>query len=755
MLVEPSCANVFDRTGELNKKSNTNKAPAGEARRSILWRVRRFFFLLGLLGIASAAGLLWLLYQVPLPPAEPLVETSYICAAGVADCGPETAMAALSGTENRTYISLDQVSPRLIDAILAQEDRNFFSHSGVDPVSIGRALWTDLRHKKVAQGGSTITQQYVKNVYLNDDRTLMRKLREAALAVKLERTLSKDEILERYLNTIYFGRGAYGVEAASRSYFGKPAAELNLSESAFFAGLIRAPETGEPTRFPEEADRRRHNALVRLLNDGVINQAEMDAAEVQSTAEMVLPREVREGMGKVLGAEYGSEYFVDAVRQFLIEEFGAAATYGGGLRVYTTLDMSLQQAAYEVVTKTLDPNNPDDPAAALVSIDEDNRVLAMVGGTNFSTSQVNLAMGQQGGGSGRGPGSAYKPFALARALMDGETLTSVYDAPSKKVFEGANNGANWEVTGGGSSSGEWTLMDAMRVSSNTVFAQLILDVGPARVNEVARQTGVTSRLPDVPSVVLGAGEVSVLDMASSYATFRDRGAYGEPIFIERVTDASGRVLWEPYRRREQVLPVEVADAVTYSLAGVVTGGTGRSAAVPGHVVAGKTGTTTNNRDAWFVGYSCEVSTAIWMGYPGADDQGRPRLMNRFRGIAVTGGSFPAQMWSEYMQRALDGRERCEFPTVTLQTPSTTSTVLRCPVDGTDTTDPFTPAELCPPITEETTSTTEDDDTGILTSSTTTTADEEPTPTSSTTTTAPTITTSTASTQPAPGENPEP
>lgn len=754
MLVESPSANVFDRTGELKKRSKSTKATSSEPRRSILWRVRRLLFLLGLLGIASAAGLIWLLYQVPLPPAEPLVETSYICAAGVTECGPETAMAALSGAENRIYVPLDAISPNVIDAILAQEDRNFFSHSGVDPISIGRALWTDLRHKKVAQGGSTITQQYVKNVYLNDDRTLMRKLREAALAVKLERSLSKEEILERYLNTIYFGRGAYGVEAAARTYFGKPAAELNLSEAAFFAGLIRAPETGEPTRFPEEADRRRHNALVRLLSDGVITDAQMAEAEAQTTAAMVLPREAREGMGKVQGAEFGSEYFVDAVRQFLIEEFGAAATYGGGLRVYTTLDLSLQQAAYEVITSTLDPNNPDDPAAALVSLDENNNVLAMVGGTDFSTSQVNLALGQRGGGSGRGPGSAYKPFALARALMDGEELSSVYEAPSKAVFEGANNGSDWEVTGGGSPSGEWSLLDAMRVSSNTVYAQLILDLGPARVNELARKAGVSARLPDVPSVVLGAGEVSVLDMASAYTTFRDRGAHGDPIMIERVTDASGRVLWEPYRRREQVIPAEVADEVTYSLASVVTGGTGRSAAVAGQVVAGKTGTTTNNRDAWFVGYSCQVSTAIWMGYPGADSEGRPRRMNNFRGISVTGGSFPAQMWGAFMQRALEGRERCEFPQITLTAPTTTPTVLRCPVDGTDTTDPSTPIELCPPVTEETTSTTSDETDSPGTSSTTSSTVVEPPP-SSTTTSTPTTTSTTSTTQVPPDENDEP
>jgi penicillin-binding protein 1A len=416
----------------------------GSRRRSILWRWRRFFFLLGLAFVGLLAGAGWVLSQIELPEAEVLLETSYVCAADVTEaCGPDNAIAELSGDQNRTVVTLDQVPDVLIDAVLAQEDRNFFSHSGIDPIGIARALWTDIRHQTIAQGGSTLTMQYVKNVYLTNERTLMRKIREAALAIKLERELGKEEILERYLNTIYFGRGAYGVEAASRAYFGKSVGQVTLTEAAFLAGLIRAPETGDPSRDLDEADRRRNNALVRMVADGHITQQEMDAANAVPLDEITLPRSSREGLGRVRGAEYGTEYFVDQVRQQLVDELGAAAVYGGGLRIYTTLDPALQQAAYTAITDELDPANPDDPAAALIALDSDNRVVAMVGGTDFRESQVNLALGRRGGGSGRGPGSAYKPFALAQALIDGWSLADTVPAPSTAVFPGADNGADW------------------------------------------------------------------------------------------------------------------------------------------------------------------------------------------------------------------------------------------------------------------------------------------------------------------------
>ena len=718
----------------------------GSRRRSIFWRWRRFFFLLLLAFLGMVAGAGWVVSQIDLPEAEVLLETSYVCAADVTEgCGPDNAIAELSGVQNRTVVRLEQVPDVLLNAVLAQEDRNFFNHSGVDPVSVARALYIDVRYQTLAQGGSTITQQYVKNVYLTNDRTLMRKIREAALAVRLERELGKEEILERYLNTIYFGRGAYGVGAAARTYFGKPVEQIELTEAAFLAGLIRAPETGDPSRDLPEANRRRNNALVRMVADGHITQEEMDAANAVPLDEITLPRATREGLGDVRGSEYGTEYFVDQGRQQLIDELGAAAVYGGGLRVYTSLDLGLQQAAYSSITDVLDPANPDDPAAALIALDSSNRVVAMVGGTDFRESQVNLAMGRRGGGSGRGPGSAYKPFALAQALVDGWSLADTVPAPSTAVFPGADNGADWRVTGGGSPTGDYNLGDAMSVSSNTAYAHLMLELGPARVNELARRLGVTHQIPDVPSVVLGAGEVSVLDMAAAYSTFRDSGRRTEPTLVVRVTDSSGRVLLDTDPATERVLDPETADLVTHALEGVVTGGTGRAAAVPGQRVAGKTGTTTGNRDAWFVGYTCHITTAVWMGYPDADDAGNPRFMDSFRGVSVTGGSFPAQMWSAFMARATDGTPTCAFPEVRVPPTTTTEPELNCPVDSTDTTDPDTPIDLCPPVTDdtepETTTTTDLAGTvqpTVPETTTTTTGEATTTTTSSTTSTSTTL-----------------
>ncbi len=714
-----------------------------------MWRWRRFFFLLGLAMVGGVAGAGWVVSQIELPEAEILVETSYVCAADVTEgCGPDNAIAELAGVQNRTLITLDQVPDVLIDAVLAQEDRNFFDHSGVDVVAIGRALYVDIRHQTLAQGGSTLTQQYVKNVYLTDDRTLLRKIREAALAIRLEREVGKEEILERYLNTIYFGRGAYGVEAASRVWFGKPVGQITLTEAAFLAGLIRAPETADPHRDLPEAERRRNNALVRLVADGHITQAEMDEANAVPLDEITLPRASREGLGAVRGSEFGTEYFVDQVRRELIDELGAAAVYGGGLRVYTSLDLGLQESAYRTVTDTFDPNNPDDPSAAVVTLDAENRIVAMVGGTSFAESQVNLAMGRDGGGSGRGPGSAYKPFALAQALVDGQSLADVVPAPSSAVFEGADSGADWEVTGGGSPTGEWNLVDAMRVSSNTGYAHLMLELGPARVNEVARRAGITHQVPDVPSVVLGSGEVSVLDMASSYSTFRDQGVHQTPTMIVEVTDSEGRTVWRPDVSDERAMSPEVADQVTYALTEVVTGGTGRAAAVAGQHVAGKTGTTANNRDAWFVGYTCELTTAVWVGYPTADADGTPRNMSSVRGISVTGGSFPAEIWSGVMTVATAGSEPCPFPEIQVAPTTTTSTELRCPVDATDTTDPSTPIELCPPITiDDEDDDSDDAETTTTTSSTTTTTEAETTTTTSSTTTTTEAETTTTTTEP--------
>ena len=469
------------------------------------------------------------------------------------DCNQDNSIAQLSGGVDRVNVTYDRLPPVLIDAVLAAEDREFYDHGGVDPVGIARALWANLRNQDVQQGGSTITQQYVKNVYLTQERTYTRKLKEAALAVKLERELPKQEILLRYLNTIYFGRGAYGVEAASRTYFDKPVEQLTLPEAAYLAGLIRAPETADANRGADEATnasnlltatRRRDSVLDAMLAVGSITEVEYD--EARATAfETVVPRTVQQNFGRVANPEWGTEYYVDHVRQWLVSEAGFtdAEVFGGGLRVYSTVQMDRQRAASEAVNSTLD--EPDDPAGALVAIDDSGAVRAMYGGNDYAASEVNLATGTLGGGGGRQPGSSFKPFALAEAVAQGIPLNKTYNAPAKLVIPGANDGEDWEVGNYGDAGlGRLDLVSATAKSSNTAYAQLMLEVGPENVVAMAKRLGITSPLDPFPATVLGTEEVSVLDMASAYSTFADNGVHIEPYVVTRVTDALGVVLWE-------------------------------------------------------------------------------------------------------------------------------------------------------------------------------------------------------------------
>lgn len=645
----------------------TGPAPAKNRRWNPFWRFRRVLFLLALLGIGTALGGVWVLSQEELGELQDLesfAQTSYLCTADVTtECNAENATAQFTAGEDRVIVTFDEIPQVLIDAVVATEDGDFFNHEGVDPWGIARAAYRDIRNEGVQQGGSTITQQLVKIELLSPERSITRKLKEASLAIKLERELSKEEILTRYLNIIYFGRGAYGIEAASQAYFDKDVSELTLAESAFFAGLIRAPSTADPQTNPEEAARRRSTTLDLMVRAEMITQAEADAARVEDFSNVV-GSPVREGLGEIRGAQ-GSAYIVEAVRQQVneIDSLPGGGIYTGGYRVYTTIDPRLQNEAYNTLAdRPFDFAFDNGPEASIVAVDNRGYIRAMVGGRDFNESQVNLALGRDGGGSGRQPGSSFKPFALAEAIEQGISARSFFSAPTVIEIPEANDGATWTVRGGGSSEGYRDLIDAMRVSSNVVYAQLMVQILPSTVVEMSNRLGVSAELPAVNALVLGSGEVSVLDMAAAYSTFANQGQKYQPILIERIENTDGEVIcWYPVdgvcqsvegRVSETALDDNIARQVTFTLQGVVDGGTGRAAAVPGIAVAGKTGTTQDAKDAWFVGYTCDMTAAVWMGYAGGP--GEPvQPMQNYRGLdEVHGGDFPAQIWSAFMTRAL-------------------------------------------------------------------------------------------------------
>jgi len=358
--------------------------------------------------------------------------------------------------------------------------------------------------------------------------------------------------------------------------------------------------------------------------------------------------------------ELGTEYFIDYVRHWMVASggFTDSEIYGGGLRIYTTLDFEAQAAAYDAILSTLD--RPDDPSASIVSIDDQGRVKAMVGGFDHDASQVNLAVGQEGGGSGRQPGSSFKPLVLAEYIQQGRSLGAVYNAPAQLDIT-LPGGERWQPGNyGDASQGQLNVVDATRFSSNTAYVQMMQEIGPEPVVELGRAMGIGAELPAVPSLVLGTGSVSVLDMASAYSTFPNSGEHVTPSVVTKVTNARGEVLWEAPYERTRVLDEAVAQSVNWVLNQVVESGTGTAARF-GQPVAGKTGTTDKYKDAWFVGYTCKLTAAVWVGYPNPNEDGSERFMQNVHGISVAGGTLPTQIFNKFMSRAASGLESCAFP----------------------------------------------------------------------------------------------
>jgi penicillin-binding protein 1A len=556
-----------------------------------------------------------------------------------------TPIGQFKGVETQVEVSAANIPDTIRRAVIAAEDHRFFKHRGVDWQAIGRAVQADVKAGKMVQGASTITQQLIRNLYTGSERTVARKAREALLAVQAERVYSKEDILARYLNTVYLGESTFGVEAASQSYFRKPAKDLTLSEAALLAGVIPAPSVYSPRANPEMAEQRRNLVLDLLARYRMATPEEVAKARAEQPVVHPPPK-----------VETQYPWFMDYLRVYLLNVKGYTAqqVYGGSLRIETTFDPRLQDAAQRAVGRL---NKPKDPEAALVAIEpQTGFVRAVVGGRNWDASQVNLALGRLGGGSGRQAGSSFKPYVLAKAFESGMRPEKRYPAPSCARPKGFDKPV---CNYGHSGYGSVDLRTATHKSINTVFARLISDVGVKPTAELALRLGIKGidlNAKQYGVLALGTQETSALEQASAYGVFGNHGVRVEPTPVLRILDVKGETI-EDNRKPDgkRVLSEAVADNVTSVLQGVVQKGTGRRADI-GRPAAGKTGTSENWENAWFVGYTPTLSTAVWMGHPSAN-----KTMANVHGIDhVVGGSLPAMIWHDFMIEAVKDVEPLPF-----------------------------------------------------------------------------------------------
>ncbi|MBS1816577.1 MAG: PBP1A family penicillin-binding protein [Acidobacteria bacterium] len=549
--------------------------------------------------------------------------------------------------EQRIEVPLASVSPHLKQAVLAIEDKRFYDHNGFDTVRIGSALLANIRRGRLAQGGSTITQQLARQSFLTPDKTYRRKLQELILAGRIERMYSKDQILEMYLNKVYFGDGLYGVEAASRGYFGKHASELTVPEAALLAGLVKSPSSYAPTVSLERAVARRNVVLQAMQDFGAIDDSARQAA-----------RKTKPILKDTLRAdEPHGQYFKEQVRRELVDRFGWQRVYQGGLRVYATIDMAMQVAADTAVAeglKGLDERRaavakrrkqapPSDEAplqAALVALDPvSGHVLAMIGGRSFDDSHFNRAVQAR-----RQPGSAFKPFVYAAALEAGYTPATLIENLSAPVptLQGA-----WTPEDEHSNSDSMTLRAALRTSSNRAAVRLLQDVGIPKTVQYAKAMGVGD-VPSVPSLALGSGEVTLQSLTAAYAAFANHGVVPKPLLIRRVEDREGNVLYSSEESGTRAISDVTAYLMSSMLADVVNAGTAAKARTLGFTLpaAGKTGTTNDYHDAWFVGFTPSLVAGVWVGF----DQPQTILPNGFAAdVAVP-------LWASFMKAATKGEK---------------------------------------------------------------------------------------------------
>ncbi|MFB9279627.1 transglycosylase domain-containing protein [Cohnella cellulosilytica] len=614
----------MDRRTDKNAKSERASAKWSKLRRRIGWMT-----LLALISLACAGYLL--LKYAPLPAGATMQSTRILDANG-------QTIASLKGGVNRPTAKLADISPWLIKATLAVEDRRFYEHAGVDWRGLARAAWVDLRHMAKEQGASTLTQQLARNLYLSHERTWTRKLKEAWYAGRLEQSFSKDEILELYLNQIYYGHGAYGAEAASRLYFNKPAKELTIAESALLAGIPKGPRYYSPHLNPKSSRARQRKVLQAMRETGQITKLQAERAARENVKVRALPEE----------EERAAPYFAEYVKKIAVERLGIDERLmnEGGLTIRTTLDLRVQRAAEAAVKKGL-KGAAEELQTALIAVDPRNGYIkAMVGGRNFRVNQYNRVFA-----SSRQPGSSFKPIVYAAAL-ENRTITAATrfrSEPTLFYFDGARQIYRPSNYNGRYFHEEIGLRQAIAASDNIYAVHTIMQAGPENVIAMARKLGIASPLKAVPSLALGTFPVSPFEMAYAFSVFAGGGIRAEPIAITLVQDRRGKILYESHPRREQVLEPALAYVTTHLLKSVFErGGTARRVSkMLNRPVAGKSGTT--DSDAWFVGYTPELTTAVWVGYD--------------RGRSITSGEAhrAAPIFAQFTEEALTDTPPKGFP----------------------------------------------------------------------------------------------
>ncbi len=547
-------------------------------------------------------------------------------------------LASLHGEANREVVKLDQINPVLKRAVLAMEDSHFYMHHGINPNSVGRALLINWEKNTVVEGGSTLTMQLVKNLFLKPERKFSRKIAEAVMAIRLEQIFTKDQILEMYLNQIYWGHNNYGIQTAAQSYFSKTADQLNLAESAMLAGLIQSPEEYSPFVNLKVAKERQSIVLNRMETLGWITATEAEAARKQKL-----------NIGKLTSWRTSKLPFItEAVVSELNERFGREAVLKGGMRVQTTIDTKFQEMAEQTVASShanIRYRGLYAGQVALAAVDPRTHfVKALVGGVSYKKSQFNRASQAK-----RQPGSAFKPFVYYTAFATGKygPSSTVMDTPvSYRDGSGWYSPRNY----GGGYSGAMTIRTALTVSANVPAVKIGRAVGLDKVIETCRTLGIKSPMEPVTSLPLGAIGLTPLEMAGAYATFASNGWYSDTTIIVRVTDSTGNVLLDNTPKPRLVLDPWATASLTNVLQGVINGGTGKAAQI-GRPAAGKTGTTSSERDVWFVGYTPQLSTAVWIG----NDNNRPL------GGGATGGQYAAPIWRNFMLKALKNEPVQSFP----------------------------------------------------------------------------------------------